>query len=170
MLKNKPPEYYNGDRSLPIFMRIKPNKKRLFTYEDVVMAILWPNLSKKHVCSRVPVAISHNVSFLVDTSKLGDSQDVLSDDMGSWKNNRVDNIVVKVRKTNEEVRSVEKVKGSVVPASGGSNRYYTLKRVYRTLNIDSTLKKIIATVSGMSLSKQYTILLYSNCCSISIVS
>ena len=168
MLQNKPPEYYNGDRSLPIFMRIKPNKKRLFTYEDVVMAILWSNLSKKHVCSRVPVAISHNVSFLVDTSKLGDSQDVLSDDMGSWKNNRVDNIVVKVQKTNEEVKSVEKVKGSVVPTSGGSNRYYTLKRVYRTLNIDSTLKKIIATVSGMSLSKQYTILLYS--CSISIVS
>ena len=141
---------YNGDRSSPIFMRIKPNKKRLFTYEEAVMAILWPNLSKKHVCSRVPVAISHNVSFLVDTSKLGDSQDVLSDDMGSWKNNRVDNIVVKVRKTNAEVKSVEKkVKGSIVQASGGSNRYYTLKRVYRTLNVDSTLKKIIATISGV---------------------
>ena len=94
----KDPEFYNGDKALPVFTRIRSNKKRLFSYQDAAMAILWPKLSKKLICTRVPISVSHNVAFIVNTTKLGDVQDVLSDDMGSWKNNRVDTMASKSAK------------------------------------------------------------------------
>ena len=149
----KDPELYNGDKALPVFTRISSNKKRLFSYQDAAMAILWPKLSKKHICTRVPISVSHNVAFIVDTTKLGDVQDVLSDDMGSWKNNRVDTMAIKIRKSHDEVKAVQRV-GTAKEAAPGDSSQYTLRRVYRSLNADSTLKKIITTVSGMDLHRR----------------
>ena len=138
------PEYYEGDVGLPIFIRIPHARKRLFTVEDIVCSILWPSLDKRHICSKVLIAISHNVSFLVDTDKLADPLDILSDDMGSWKNNRVDSIPVMVSKTKTEITSVER---SEMPGRNTKNTYM-LRRVYRVHRTDKTLKKIIATLYG----------------------
>ena len=112
-----------------------------FTVEDIVCSILWPSLDKRYICRKVPIAISHNVSFLVDTDKLADPLDILSDDMGSWKNNRVDSIPVIVSKTSTEGINVER---SAFSRRKVKNTY-TLRRVYRVHQTDKTLKKIIAT-------------------------
>jgi hypothetical protein len=140
------PEYYEGDVGLPIFIHIPPSRKRLFTAEDIVCSILWPSLDKRHVCSKVPIAVSHNVSFLVDTDKLADPMDILCDDMGSWKNNRVDSIPVAVSKGSTEITSVQRLATS----SRKTKSNYTLRRVYRVHRTDKTLKKIIASLYGQS--------------------
>ena len=129
---------------LPIFARISQNRKRIFSTEDIVTTILWPTLERKYTCKRVPVAVSQNVCFLVNTEELSDPQDILSDDMGAWKNNRVDSIRVKVVKTAEEVARVKRVESHVKQTL----HMYRLQRVYRVHRTDNTLKKIIATLYG----------------------
>ena len=80
--------------------------------EDIVSIILWPTLDKRFIAKKIPIAISHNDSFLVDTEKLADCQDILSDDMGAWKNNRFDSIHVTVSKTETEVQNVQRLQSS----------------------------------------------------------
>ena len=136
-LHQKVPEYYEGDVGLPIFVRISQNRKRIFSTEDIVTVILWPTLERKYTCKRVPVAVSHNVCFLVNTEELSDPQDILSDDMGAWKNNQVDSIHVKVAKTAEEITSVKRVQSNAKQTL----HMYRLQRVYQVHRTDNTLKK-----------------------------
>ena len=57
--------------------------------EEIVHILLKPD----RVCTKVPCSIANNVTFVVDTSKLGDKKDGAADDMGVWKNNWVDRYV-----------------------------------------------------------------------------
>jgi hypothetical protein len=68
--------------------------------------------------------------------------DILCDDMGSWKNNRVDSIPVAVSKGSTEITSVQRLATS----SRKTKSNYTLRRVYRVHRTDKTLKKIIASL------------------------
>lgn len=67
----------------------------MYSIEDIVRILLNPNLDL--VCTKVPSSISSNVAFVVDTSKLEDMEDITADDMGVWKNNRVDTGYVECR-------------------------------------------------------------------------
>ena len=97
-LSQAEPEYYEGDQRLPIFCRVRANRQRLLSTEDTIACVLKPKLNPMFICRKVPTAIHHNVCFVVDTSALQDSHDLLSDDMGVWRNNWVERIKVSVRK------------------------------------------------------------------------
>ena len=133
-MNSKTPEYYDGDVALPVIVWIKHDRKRLFNVENIAAAILWPTLNKEFVCKRVLIAVRHNVSFLVDMNQLKDPQDILSDDMASWKNNRVDSIKLQILTTKTKVSSVKRFK----TGKGNYKDYYMLRRVYRTHNSDHT--------------------------------
>ena len=133
------PEYYEGDQRLPIFCRVKPNRKRLFTTEDAVTCLLKPKLNTNFICKKVPTAINHNVCFIVDSSELDDSDDLLSDDMGVWRNNRVDSIMIAMNSQ----RVIKRI-----PRSSTETPSHTLKRVYRVHGMDKSFKKIIYTIHG----------------------
>ena len=38
----------------------------------------------KHVCSKKPVAVKNAATFVVDTGKLGNVEDLKADEMGAW--------------------------------------------------------------------------------------
>ena len=77
-------EYYE-DHQLPIYEHIPMDKKRVYSFENVVRILLNPKLDTSGVlCSKVTTSISGNISFVVDTSKLEHKD---ADDMGMWKNN-----------------------------------------------------------------------------------
>ena len=139
---------------LPIFTRINQSRKRLFNIEDIVSTLLWPTLEKKFICKRVPVVVCHNVCFLVDTDTLSDPADVLCDDMGAWKNNRVDSVAVVVSQNENEITNVKRINPSVRL----NTNMYTLQRVYRIHKTDSTLRKIISTMFGKSFMSAYAML------------
>ena len=84
------------------------------------------------------------MSSLVNTEELSDPQDILSDNMGAWKNNRVNSIRMKVVKTAEEVAIVKRIESHVKQTL----HMYRLQQVYRVHRTDNTLKKIIATLYG----------------------
>ena len=139
------PEYYCADPDLPIFERIRASRKRLYSVQDVAQILLSPSLlSSKFICSKVPTSICDNVSFVIHLDRLEDKRDVLSDDMGSWKNNGVDTTQICVSLSESEVKSVEKCD---VDDDNGFTAY-SIKRVYRTHTTDGTLKKLTAYIYG----------------------
>lgn len=139
------PEYYCADPDLPIFERIHASRKRLYSIKDVAQLLLSPSLlSSKFVCSKVSTSICENISFVIHLDRLDDKRDVLSDDMGAWKNNGVDTTHICVSFSESEVDSVERC--DPVDASGLST--YSIKRVYRTHTTDGSLKKLTAYIYG----------------------
>ena len=73
---------------------------------------------------KVPTCISDNVVFLVDTNRLDDPRDIDCDDMGVWRNNRVDTTYVNVQVNSTEVKTV------TVCMSPRPSKFYEVKRVY----------------------------------------
>ena len=134
-------EFYNGNKQLPIYENIPPRKKRLYSATDILKILLNPKLpGSLQVCSTVPVSIEKNVSFIVDTNKLEDSRDILSDDMGAWKHNGVDTAYFNVSMTSDSM-SVERIEKQSTSA-------YTVKRVYRMHLTNQSLKKLTAFILG----------------------
>ena len=83
----------------------------------------------------MPVSIERNVSFIIDTAKLEDPADVLSDDMGVWRHNGVNTAYLNVSVTCDKV-SVEKTEEAI------SDQTYTIKRAYRAHGTNRSLKKL----------------------------
>ena len=70
---------YLNNKSLPIYSR----QNKLRTSLQTVRAIL--DCPTDLVCSSHPTHINSNCAFVVDTSKLHDSNDIKCDDCGVWK-------------------------------------------------------------------------------------
>ena len=138
------PQYYSNDPGMPIFERIPPSRKRLYSVECIVRLLLHPQLqSSKFISAKVPTSISESVSFLVDLDRLENRDDILADDMGVWKNNGVDTSYAHATLSAGKVMHVEKCG----PPSS-SAQCYKIKRVYRTHATDRTLKKLTAYIYG----------------------
>jgi len=88
------------------------------------------------VCTIVPVSIEKNVSFIVDTNKLEDAGDILSDGMVALKHNRVDTAYYNVSMTSNGM-SVESIEEQ-------STSTYMVKRVYCVHLTNQSLKKFTA--------------------------
>ena len=49
----------------------------------------WKKIPKEKICTRVPLQVKQNYTFLVDTNAVGSPKDILADNCGSWKNDGV---------------------------------------------------------------------------------
>lgn len=124
-------EFYNGNTSLPVF-DWKPMNK---TTSEIMKILLRP-IAENVTCKVPPHNISHNVSFLLDTSGLESKNDWKSDDMGAWKNNKVQRIQLDIEPD-----------GDVIPVDN-SHEGYTLKRVYYKNKSSPDLRKIVSFLLG----------------------
>ncbi len=68
-----------GNPSLPVY----EYPKKGYSSEQVVDILMRPLLSDELLCATHPVSVQHNVSFVVDLSKLKDRNDVRADDLGA---------------------------------------------------------------------------------------
>lgn len=135
-------EFYEGDSGLPVFKRLPVGTKRVFTAEQIVEALLDPKLKDSgKVCNKLPVSVSHNVVFIVNVLELDDPDDVNCDDLGVWKNNRVDSVFFHASISDLGVVEVEK-------CSSGAEAAYQLKRVYRYHGTNPSFHKITASIIG----------------------
>lgn len=73
-------EYLNGDAALPIFSR---QSRQRTSSLHTVRSIL--DTSDDLICSKHPIQIDTNCTFIVDSTKLLDPDDVKCDDCGAWK-------------------------------------------------------------------------------------
>lgn len=76
---------YNDDLKTPVYTR----EKDVFTPKQTVELLLNSEkyVDRREICTAQPLRVQHNCTFIVDLSKLKDTQDVKCDDLGSWKNN-----------------------------------------------------------------------------------
>jgi len=74
-------EYYHGNKSLPIYER----HAKGYSGEEIAVILCDPTLDKDIICSTHLVLVENNVSFVVDTSKLKNPNDIRADDLGTWK-------------------------------------------------------------------------------------
>jgi hypothetical protein len=141
------PELYEGDAGLPIFSHISSQRKCLFTVQDVAVCLLHPCHNKAYLCKKVPTRISSNVAFLMDINVVDDPSDIDSDDMGVWKNNRVDSAYVSITVGPNEVTNVRICNKSMLSER---DNVFVVKRVYRIHGTDSSLRKITSTIYDRS--------------------
>ena len=93
------PLHYANDKDLPMLEQIPSYRKRLYPLEDIVQLLLFPGLHESQfTCSKVPTSIYQSASFIIDLDCLDSHKDILADDMGVWKNNRVDTAYLSVLK------------------------------------------------------------------------
>lgn len=84
--------YHQNDKRLPIFSSLKSKsdmskrERKEAVAETLVTSTVTPPTASQ-VCTIPPRKVMQNKAFVVDTSKLKDVADILSDDTGSWINN-----------------------------------------------------------------------------------
>ena len=152
-MPSKPTQFYEGDCRLPEFARFPPHRKRLFSLEDTAKCLLHPQHSQHHLCTKTPISVNHNVCYLVDTNALEDQEDINCDDMGVWRNNRVDTTQVLVSRDTTKVVKVVKQQRGAHKMQG--LEHFSVKRIYRVHGTDSSFRKITSMIFG-ELIKHYT--------------
>ena len=103
------PKYYDDDMDLPILEQISYTRKWLYSVEDIARMLLHPSLkSSKFVCTKVPTSASKRVSFVINLDSLDSKDDASADDVGVWKNNRVDTSYIHVTMEKSSVKMAQK--------------------------------------------------------------
>ena len=110
--------------------------------QEIVNAILDPDLVESRICSMQPVDVENNVVFVLDLSKLASFKDIYCDDMGSWKHNGVYHAWIDV----DESEFVS-VLGKERPDSHSASVYSITKKYYVNKSA-SDLKKTVALLTG----------------------
>lgn len=132
---------YKGDVTTPVFSW----SRTAYSGETLVKLIL-NNYEPECLCVSQPVNVENNVSFVVDCSKLHNHNDIKCDDMGAWKHKGSPKRFFLVERNNSnEILSV-------VPLDEKCDKQkedvYLLRRSYSENASDSTVRKIVATVTG----------------------
>ena len=130
-------QYLNEDKCLPIYSR--QNKLRTSS-QQTISAIL--DCPSDLLCSSHPTHISINCAFVVDTSKLRDSNDIKCDDCGVWKQTKTATNHLKV--TFDEDGMVKSVKTT----QSKSKKSYTLIRRHYTCKSSPDLSRHISTLTN----------------------
>lgn len=119
-----------------------------YSYTEAVKIILHSPLDK--VCSKHPVRVECNATFLVDLSKLDHADDIKADDCGHWIHNGRKTTKVVVWKSNEVVtRVVSTAKDRKSPPDENSE-IYSLIRVYYNHDPHSDFKRTYYYLYGKS--------------------
>ena len=84
--------YHQNDKRVPIFSSLKSKsdmskREREEAVAETLVTLTVTPPTASQVCTIPPRKVMQNKAFIVDTSKLKDVADVLSDDTGSWINN-----------------------------------------------------------------------------------
>ena len=139
-------QHYNGNESLPVY-----EWTTMIKGPAEVLEILLKPVDDNLVCKKVPVAIEHNVCFLLDRLSLKSTNDWKCDDLWSWKNNGVQRHHFCLHE------------GEVLPVdaddSSRKGSKYILKRTYFKNNSAPDLKKCASFIEG---TKAAVLVLHTN--------
>ena len=132
---------YKGD-VLPVFSW----KTQPYQWDETGK-ILLGSYKEEYLCKSQPTDVSNNVTFSVSNSSFKNMKDILFSDMGAWKHNGspLKYFVVGKSSGNNDLKS------SATKDPG----CYILKRIYYQNISSPDLRKIVATISGISYYTYY---------------
>ncbi len=122
-------EPYQGNALLPVFLW-----RKTAVPSSQIVEILLTKFEQTLLCVVPPVNIAHNVTFVVDSTKLNNFDDVKCDSMGSWKHSGTPKRNFLVTKDEDGMVA------QVIPLDGSNNNecgdIFLLKRMFYTNNFD----------------------------------
>ena len=128
---------YKDDAKIPVFSW----SSQPFSAEEIVTIILG-KYDNEVLCTSPPINVSH-VTFLVNTGKLRQSNNLKCDDMGAWPNNGARKKIVFVKfDCPNDTATMD------FSADSEDHNLYTLKRSYHKNKSSEDVKKIIAIIEG----------------------
>ena len=133
--------YYNEDCALPVYRWNEPNQH--YSITDLAKALIGGNVSKDKVCSKQPVHICHNVSFVVDVQSLDDPQDIRADENGVWKRKGSPVAYVSLHTSSGKTTVMRRRR------MGNHSHHYKITRTYYRHSCSLDFTRIITTVHGM---------------------
>ena len=126
--------YLHGDVGVPIY-----SSTTHYSYSDAVKIL--QHCPENKICSKHPVRVERNATFVIDLAKLDHADDIKADDCGHWiHNGRKTTKVVGWKKNGVITRVASTSKGRKVPPDENSE-LYTLVRVYYTHDPHSDFKR-----------------------------
>ncbi|XP_028410639.1 uncharacterized protein LOC114533331 [Dendronephthya gigantea] len=135
---------YHDDALTPVFSW----KKNAFSAECLVNILLNEHESST-LCVSTPINIAHNVTFLIDNSKIKMKEDIKCDDMGVWLHTGSPKKSFRVlRKNSGKISQITSVISTSDELTQGQAQLVTLKRVYYVNKSSADLRKIISTLEG----------------------
>lgn len=120
-----------------------------YPYSDAVTILL--NCAANKVCSKHPVLVEQNASFIVDLDQLDHPDDIKSDDCGHWIHNGRKSTKIAVWKRNGVVVRVLSTAKTRKSQPDENSELYTLVRVYYTNDPHSDFKRTYYYLYGESL-------------------
>lgn len=127
--------FLHGDKSVPIF-----SSRTHYNYSEAV-EILLSREHKERVCTKHPIAVEENASFLVDLDKLAHVDDIKSDDCGHWKHNGRKTMKVAVWNNKSKITKVVSTSKTIHSPPDENSKLYTLSRVYYVNDPHSDFKR-----------------------------
>lgn len=76
-------EFYNGDCTLPVYKWSRSREH--YPLETLAKLLITDTVPSSSICSKQPVQVCRNASFVVDLHQLDDPADVRADENGVWK-------------------------------------------------------------------------------------
>ena len=127
---------YKEDIYLPVF----PWKTQPYQWGDIVK-ILLGSCEEEYLCKSQPTDVSNNVAFLISNSSYKNVKNIACNGMGAAKRNKshLKYFVVDKSSRNKDLAS----------SATKYPNYYILKRIYNQNILSPSLRKIVATISGI---------------------
>ena len=99
-----------------------------YSYSEAVSILLNPN--RNRVCTKHPVSIEDNCTFVVDLNSLEHPDDIKSDDCGHWIHKGRKSVKVAVWFQNDKVIRVVSTSSTKLNPPDENSKVFTLVRTY----------------------------------------
>ena len=113
-----------------------------------------------HICVAQPVNIEHNVTFLIDRTKLKCPEDIVSDDMGVWDNLGCPIKTFSIATVGKQFM-IEPFM-SQEATNDRSTDVYRLKRMYSRNKHSPDVRRVISSITGKITTNDYFLRISQN--------
>ena len=129
---------YDDDAKLPVYSWERPHKH--YTVEELTRILVINKPPEENICSKQPMHVHHNISFVVNLQSLDESIDVRADGNGVWKRKGSPVAFVSVHRHGSST--------NVFKRSKSGKHHYKLTRTYYRHTSSQDFTRIITTVHG----------------------
>lgn len=137
------PAFYNQDPALPVYKWT--TSKMHFSVEELARVLLTDSVPKQKLCTKQPVRVCHNATFVVDLNSLDHHQDIRADENGVWirKGSPVAYVSVHTKDSQTNIFRWTNM--------GSHPNHFKITRIYYRHSSSPDFQRIITTAYGMFL-------------------
>ena len=133
-------ELFNGDSALPVYQWTTPNQQ--YKVEELGKILIVDPILSERMCTKQPVRVCKNASFVVDLHSLDNPQDKRADENGVWQRNGSPVAYVSIHNSSGNTRVLKRSK------MGHHSHHFKLTRTYYRHTSSPDFTRIITTVHG----------------------